>query len=316
MNDPFVHRDEQMIRMPDGYRLFTLEPDETPVRRGGRDDGPTQAKLKTALFVETYLTYCKLLVLDIRSAVIGHYTQTALKQNNQPRPTSREDDARAFIGPSVGPFSLDTCIEEGRKRAPAWFNKDAAALKTYMQTTQVEFARSALPDVSDVELAELELGKLKALAHAVNRAYELRDQRKAIVRAANRKRPQKKLVSLNPFPMDRYDFPGLEEAFLIAHHTGVDPTDLWFGWRRYSPFFKLMAYNGRDGRKVPLTADDKDDVAKMLRVMMPYLEGGKLPEDEVIWALLRLLGKTGAAHDSFEEKHGFKFAGPHGEVLS
>lgn len=315
MNDPFVCDDDLTIELPDGYRLFISEMDDTPRQRGGRDDGPTQAKLKDALRIEAYLTYCKFQVIDIRAGLPQLYSERARQSPDERSAAVRDADARTLLDGKVGTYTVQTCIDEGRKRAPRWFNMDAAALKEYMQTTHLAYSRAAEPGIDDTAIMEAELSKLWVLAHAVNRAAENRENQKWLLRETKRKRQRKQLYTVNPFPFDKYAFPPLTQAYQLAHHSGVDPTDLWPRWRRFSPFFKLIVLNGFDARRQPIGREARKDIRKIFREVMPYLDGYKFPEDEITWSLLRILGIDTTAHERFKERFGFEFAGPHGPAI-
>jgi hypothetical protein len=316
MKDPFTHDDDLTIRMPDGYRLFTLEVDQMPGTRGRQIDGPTEARLKNALFVETYLTFCKFQVLDLRSYRPNLYPAEALVRPDERSQPDREADAMAVMGDNVGNNTLEYCLTEGRKRAPKWFNMTAANLKTYMQTTHLEYSRNIAEGQTDKTIIQCEKFKIAALVLGVNRAAELRAHQRRLNREIEKKRPPKiEIATLNPLGSAKHPLESFDQAYLIAVHAGVDPTDLWFDLRRYSPLFRLVVYTNFDVRKEPLTPKQTTDRQKLYEAVYPYFEGWKIPKDPVLRYMLRTMAGHSDALSRFSDRFGFSFAGPHGRGL-
>jgi len=315
MKDPFEFLDDLTMNIGEAdHRVYILEPDRTPLKRGERCNRPTEGRIKTAIFVETFMSFCKLQALDLRSHRPELYANINRDLPDNRDATAREADAMYFLGDNIGTYTLETCLTQGRKKAPKWFNQPAKNLRQYMRTTQLDFSRVAAEDFSDLDIAHAEKQKINVLIYALNRANEQNIWLKEIKKQNKSKKP--KPVKILPTLEDtnsKFPFRDFNEAFQIAHHAAVDPTLLWPSIRRYKRFFDLIKLTSEKSRKQKILPKREKQIQDAIQ---PLLSGEVQPFNEIEESLCHWIGLNAPAYKKFEAKFGTTFAGPHGCKLA
>jgi hypothetical protein len=263
-------------------------PNENTKQRGRPVDNFTLAKLKLAVLAESWITIEILCNLDIRE-MTGQYNERELFRPDYRKSKEKRIHAELIVSDvhnkwrdtyrkalkfKVG-YEFSKIQRSGEEAARRHLNIiDSRELKDYLRRVKLIASREALPDASDLELAQNEILKIRALLIGVAKCQEFINVYNNFSNDRKKKLGRKPTlftheidITIERQYVSKIELPSFNDLLMIAAHGDVNPTALW---NNISSDFEVLEFQrliGKAARRHQITNSELSFIEETITVV-------------------------------------------------